>query len=110
MAIANAFGANIFTILLALGLPCLIKSIFINPFNPVKMGIFLIYFLFLESESIVLTAFVLVCSLFIFIITVIISHLKVNRILGGFYVVLYIGLLIMVIIFHIYNISFITLN
>lgn len=83
MAVSNTFGANLSSILVALGLPCFIQTVFVDTGNPYKM----------ESNGIFLTVLVLVIALVIFLISIIITRLWLNKPLGILYFVLYVVLL-----------------
>eukprot|EP01107_Rhizomastix_libera_P016692 TRINITY_DN7110_c0_g1_i1.p1 TRINITY_DN7110_c0_g1~~TRINITY_DN7110_c0_g1_i1.p1 ORF type:complete len:659 (+),score=178.99 TRINITY_DN7110_c0_g1_i1:100-2076(+) len=88
MAVSNAFGANTFTILIALGFPSLLATLFVHPGQPFPM----------DSDSIVLTVFVLSVALGIFLIVAGFARLRLNRIVGVFFILLYIGLIAFVVV------------
>ena len=96
MAVSNTFGANLSSILVALGLPCFIQTAFITPGKSFAM----------ESESIVITVIVLVAGLVIFLISIGVTRLWLNKPLGVLYFALYVILLGIVVAFQILGIYF----
>lgn len=88
MAVSNTFGANLSSILVALGLPCFIQTAMVTPGQAFDMN----------SNGIFLTVIVLVVGLVIFLISIIISKMWLNKPLGVLYFVLYFALLTVVVV------------
>ena len=96
MAVSNTFGANLSSILVALGLPCFIQTVFVNSGEPFAM----------ESDSIVITVIVLVVGLLVFLASIFITRLWLNKPLGILYFALYFILLGTVVVFQMLGIYF----
>eukprot|EP01105_Mastigella_eilhardi_P003406 TRINITY_DN1436_c1_g1_i10.p1 TRINITY_DN1436_c1_g1~~TRINITY_DN1436_c1_g1_i10.p1 ORF type:complete len:541 (-),score=107.87 TRINITY_DN1436_c1_g1_i10:54-1676(-) len=88
MAVSNAFGSNVFSILFSLGFPCLVETLFIHPLQPYVV----------QSSSITLSTLVLVVSLLIFIAVMAVTRLRLNRAVGLFCLLLYAALLTAVVV------------
>jgi len=87
MAISNAFGANLCSILLALGLPIFIFSLAKGkPYHS-------------DSSAISIAAIILVIALVFFIIMAAISKFTLNRVHGIILLVLYVVLLAIVVLY-----------
>ena len=95
MAVSNTFGANLSSILVALGLPCFIQTAMVTPGEPFVM----------ESNGIFLTVIVLVVGLVVFLISIAITKLWLNKPLGVLYFALYVILLTIVVVCDVYNIT-----
>eukprot|EP00727_Mastigamoeba_balamuthi_P008863 m51a1_g46 putative sodium potassium calcium exchanger 3 (909) ;mRNA; r:158494-162087 len=95
MAVSNAFGANLSSILVALGLPYFIQTAIITPGQPVAV----------ESNSIVTTVVVLGGALVVFMVLVLVRRFKLNTMSGVFLLSLYVALLAMVVLFSCFNIN-----
>ena len=95
MAISNAFGANLCSILLAFGLPCFFYSAFFHHGEPYVCG----------SGAIFVTVTVLFLALIVFLIIAAVWKLKLNYIHGIVFIVMYVVLLTFVILSQIFNIG-----
>jgi len=88
MAVSNTFGANLSSILVAIGLPCFIHTAIIQPGHAQPI----------ESQGILKTVLVLGAALFIFLVSLCITRMRFNRVLGIFYFFLYAALLSLVVV------------
>jgi len=88
MAVSNTFGANLSSILVAIGLPCFIHTVIIQPGHAQPI----------ESQGILKTVLVLGAALIIFLVSLCITRMRFNRVLGFFYLFLYATLLAVVVL------------
>lgn len=96
MAVSSTFGANMSSILVAMGLPFFIQTAMVKPGQT-----FLV-----ESESIVTTVATLLFALIVFLVITVACKFRITKPAGAFYVFLYLGLLAVVVILAILNIKF----
>jgi Ca2+/Na+ antiporter len=95
MAISNAFGANLCSILLAFGMPCFIYSAAVNPLAPYIC----------DSGAIITTVAVLVVALVVFVIVASVWRLSLSWPHGIFFVLLYVALLSGIVVLQLLHIK-----
>jgi K+-dependent Na+/Ca+ exchanger-like protein len=96
MAVSNAFGANLSSILVALGLPYFIATVILQPGVPAIV----------DSQSIVTSVVVLAGALGIFIVVTLVARARFSRPIGFFFLGLYVALLALVVCLDIFHINF----
>eukprot|EP00727_Mastigamoeba_balamuthi_P007823 m51a1_g3661 putative sodium potassium calcium exchanger 4 isoform 1 (655) ;mRNA; f:235656-238345 len=90
MAVSNAFGANVCSILVAFGLPCFLQSVLVERGRPYHIA----------SDSIPTAVVVLTGALALFVAVIAATRLRIGRALGGVFVGLYVALLALVIVLN----------
>ena len=92
MAISNAFGSNLCSILLALGLPIFVHDLVVGPYD-------------CRSNAIITSSVILLVALVLFIIMAAVSHFTLYRVHGFILLFLYAALLGVAVTFGILDIN-----
>jgi len=94
MAISNAFGANLCSILLALGIPMFVYSLVFGPYQ-------------CTSDAILTASFIILLALVIFIVMAAVTRFTLNKVHGVILLILYVVLLATVVVLDVLDINII---